>query len=305
MKLAIFGRTYILLRTVKALAKAGHSIELLGTAKASDTDGTTEADFQRCASEIGATYFRGKLTKALSGIDEPLPELAISINWPSILGAEEIGLFPQGILNAHAGDLPRYRGNACPNWAILNGEQRIGLCVHKMAPGLVDAGPLLLKRYFELDDTLDISDVYRWLERSIPEMFVDAVAAIERGDAVLHEQPSDPSLSFRCFPRRPEDGAIAWAAASDAVLRLIRASSKPFHGAFTTLEGNQTVRIWRAEACDLGIPYCAVPGQVLQAGSAGVAIACGSGAIRLKAATFQDGADAIPAIGASLRNRLK
>jgi methionyl-tRNA formyltransferase len=304
MKVAVFGRTRILVRTVKALAEAGHSIAFLGTAKPSDTDGTTEADFERCAREVGATYFRGRLKAALSGVGQQLPRLGISMNWPSILGADEIGLFEDGILNAHAGDLPRYRGNACPNWAILNGEPRIGLCVHKMTPGHVDAGPILLKRYFELDTTLDIGDVYRWLESSIPEMFVEAVGAIERGNAVLNEQPADPSLSLRCFPRRPEDGAIDWAADSGAILRLVRASSKPFHGAFTTLEG-QIVRIWRAESFVAGFPFCAVPGQVLRSESTGVVIACGFGSIRLTEATFSDGTDAIPIVGASLRNRLK
>ena len=166
----------------------------------------------------------------------PLPELAISVNWPSILGKRRSVCFASGILNAHAGDLPRYRGNACPNWAILNGETRIGLCVHKMAPGAVDAGPIVLKRFFELDDLRDIGDVYRWLEQAVPQMFIEAVNAIERGDVVLQEQPADPSLSLRCFPRRPEDGAIDWRAASDAVLRLVRASSRPFRGAFASLE---------------------------------------------------------------------
>ena len=200
--------------------------------------------------------------------------------------------------------MPRYRGNACPNWAILNGETRIGLCVHKMAPGAVDAGPIVLKRFFELDDSRDIGDVYRWLEQAVPQMFIEAVNAIERGDVVLQEQPADPSLSLRCFPRRPEDGAIDWRAASDAVLRLVRASSRPFRGAFASLEGDRVIRIWRAEAYSLGYPYNAVPGQVLQRDEAGVVIACGSGSIRIKEATFDDGTDAIPAVASSLRNRL-
>jgi len=136
-------------------------------------------------------------------------------------------------------------------------------------------------------------------------MFVEAVAAVGRGNAVLQEQTADPSLSLRCFPRRPEDGAIDWTANSDAVLRLIRASSRPFHGAFTTLEGNQLVRIWRAEPYTMGFPFCAVPGQLLRVDPAGMVVACGSGSVLLKEATFSDGTNAIPAITSSLRNRLK
>ncbi|GAB1465742.1 hypothetical protein MASR2M54_12420 [Aliarcobacter cryaerophilus] len=51
-------------------------------------------------------------------------EIAVSLNYSSIISQNVIDLFPLGVLNAHGGDLPRYRGNACQAWAIINGEEK-------------------------------------------------------------------------------------------------------------------------------------------------------------------------------------
>ena len=80
------------------------------------------------------------------------------MNWLTMIAQSTLALFPWGVLNAHAGDLPRFRGNACPNWAILNGEPLVGLCIHEMIPEL-DAGPVLLRAHFPLSDDIYISDV--------------------------------------------------------------------------------------------------------------------------------------------------
>jgi methionyl-tRNA formyltransferase len=304
MKLAIFGRTKILLAAARALADAGHTICVVGTAKASDTDGAVESDFESAARLFGAKFFRGRMQSVLDVIGESGSELGVSMNWPTILGEKEIGLFPHGVLNAHAGDLPRYRGNACPNWAILNGEERIGLCIHRMLPRDLDAGPIALRRYFALAEDSYIGDVYGWMNAVVPEMFVEVVHSIENGTASFAEQEKHPGASLRCFPRRPEDAKIDWARDHKTISRLIRASSRPFHGAFATLEHERKVVVWRGSVIDFAAPYCAVPGQVIHADSMGATIACGYGSLILTEASFEDGTDALSTIGASLRNRL-
>ena len=74
--------------------------------------------------------------------------MAISVNHLSIIDEDIINLFKYGILNAHGGDLPRYR-NACLR-PIINGEKKIGLCVHKMIGGELDNGDIISRDYFEL-----------------------------------------------------------------------------------------------------------------------------------------------------------
>jgi methionyl-tRNA formyltransferase len=67
-------------------------------------------------------------------------DIAVSINYTGVLPQGVIDLFPIGVLNAHGGDLPRYRGKACQAWAIINRESRIGLCIQKMIGGELDSG---------------------------------------------------------------------------------------------------------------------------------------------------------------------
>jgi methionyl-tRNA formyltransferase len=92
--------------------------------------------------------------------------------------------FKYGIINAHAGDLPRFRGNACPNWALLVNENKIVLTLHKMTVDL-DAGPILLQRQYPLNTNTYIKDIYEFLSENVPTMFVQEVEieGEQRGEA--------------------------------------------------------------------------------------------------------------------------
>jgi UDP-4-amino-4-deoxy-L-arabinose formyltransferase/UDP-glucuronic acid dehydrogenase (UDP-4-keto-hexauronic acid decarboxylating) len=306
MKVALLGRTHFLLNAGEALAAAGHRIVLVGTAPPSEFYSAGKREFEVLAERHGASFFAGRLHDDgnMSLISDAEADIAVSMNWPTIISARTMTKFSHGILNAHAGDLPRYRGNACPNWAIINGESRVGLCVHSMDPDSLDSGPILCRRYLPLDAETYIGDVYDWLETAIPQMFVEAVDLIASGRAKPEPQPTAISKSLRCFPRRPEDSRIQWSASADSVLRMVRASSTPFAGAFAYLEGERLVRIWRASGVTIPYAFNAIPGQVIGNEAAGVSIACGEGAILLTKASYDDGQEAIGDIGSSLRNRL-
>jgi UDP-4-amino-4-deoxy-L-arabinose formyltransferase/UDP-glucuronic acid dehydrogenase (UDP-4-keto-hexauronic acid decarboxylating) len=214
--------------------------------------------------------------------------------------------FPLGVLNAHAGDLPRFRGNACPNWAILTGEPHVGLCVHRMVPEL-DAGPVFLRDRLALDDDTYIGDVYAWLERRIPEMLAAAIDGLSDNTLAPVPQPDDPALVLRAYPRRPEDSRIEWAWPRRRVLAMVRASSRPFSGAFAYLEGERKLIIWRAAQITSPGEILAAPGQVCDRLEGDPAIACGDGLIRLIDISLEGAADVQEAkrlVTASLRNRL-
>ena len=86
------------------------------------------------------------------------------MNYVDVISKEVISSFRLGILNAHGGDLPRYRGNACQAWAIFrNGENKMGLCIHKMV-GKIDSGDILERGYdLNIDANLTTLNALNWI----------------------------------------------------------------------------------------------------------------------------------------------
>ena len=197
-----------------------------------------------------------------------------------------INIFPLGILNAHGGDLPLYRGNACQAWAILNGEERIGLCIHKMVPDELDSGDIISRDYLAINHNTKITYVWEWMVESIPKLFCRAIDQLKiDANYVLECQSKDPNDALRCYPRRPEDGRIDWNDSNINVLRLINASNNPYSGAFCYFE-NEKITIWDAELVEQKERFCATPGQVTAIGIGFIEVSCGEGKIRILRVDF-------------------
>lgn len=276
MKFAILGRTHWMMDAARLAIDRGHQLVLVGTCAAAPEYKVKEADFERLAAEAGCPYFcdaRVNDERHVRAARESGAEIAISVNWLTLFGPQMIAAFPRGILNAHAGDLPRYRGNACPNWAILNGEAHVGVCSHQVIPDL-DAGPVVLRSRFPLGPQTYIGDVYAFLDREFPRLLVEGMEGLASGKLKPEPQPADPSVSLRCFPRTPDDGLIDWRAPAEQVCRLVRASAEPFAGAFTYLDG-KALRVWRARTDRLPYPWSGVPGQVAAVSGDEVTVLCG------------------------------
>jgi methionyl-tRNA formyltransferase len=309
LRVAVLGRTEMLLAAARRVAEAGHAIPLVATCKASDTSAAGEEDFRRFAEAVGADYFCSAAINAppqLERLRAAGCDIAISMNWLTLIGPRARAAFPLGVFNAHPGDLPRYRGNACPNWAILAGEPHVGLCIHQMEDAL-DAGPVALRDRLPLDDGTDVEAVYAWLRRRVPELFLQLVQDGAAGTLRLVPQAADPALALRCYPRRPEDSRIDWSRPAPEVHRLVRASTRPTPGAFTLLEGTRRVTVWRAEVMPAPGPFLAVPGQVCFAHEGDPVVACGEGLLRLREIAVEGCAgerESKQAVLASLRNRL-
>ncbi len=238
---------------------------LVGTAPAAPEYCVGPEQFAKLAEEVGAPYFCDAAINRpeyLRMAREVGPAVAISVNWPTLIGRRMLDCFPHGVINAHAGDLPRFRGNATPNWAILTGEPRIVITLHRMVERL-DGGPILAQRSFPLSDETYVGDVYRFLGQAVPELFVEVLDALEDGSVVACDQPDAPSLSLRCFPRLPRDSQLDWSRPARDLARLVRASAEPFSGAYSFLE-SQRVIVWRARPEALGYPHLGVPGQVVE-----------------------------------------
>ena len=282
MKIAIIGRAEILYDTAVRLRDSGHQIVCILTAKESPEYKRTSEDFRALAKSLGIPFAKGsKIAGFRDFLIDAKADIGISINYTGVVPQDVIEIFPMGILNAHGGDLPRYRGNACQAWAILNGEDRIGLCIHKMIGGELDSGDIIARDYIEIDSKTKITRVWDWMLQNTPVLMDQSVSRLEEDSSyVLEVQSKNPKDALRCYSRRPEDGRIQWSNLSVDILRLINASNKPYAGAFCQYEGKK-VLIWDAELVDEDEEHCAVPGQVTKIGDDFVEVVCAGGKLRI------------------------
>ena len=307
MRIAIIGRTEILFETAQNLLKQGYTIPLIVTAKEASTYIKTAQDFQLLAEDIGAKYIQTVCISEIMDAVYSLPtiDIAVSINYPGIIPQVVIDFFPFGILNAHCGDLPRYRGNACQAWAILKGEKRVGLCIHKMVGDELDSGDIINRDYFPVNINTKITEVWNWMVSHTPKMFQIAIDRLRDDPTyVLERQSKKPEDALRCYPRKPEDGRIDWNKSAVDILRLINASNKPYAGAFCEFEERKMI-VWDARLVEDNENYIAVSGQVITIGDGYFEVATGSGKLKVLEVEYKGNVVIPNTIVNSIRMRLK
>ena len=283
----------MLLRAIELLLERGHEVTLVATCRARAGAHVLPSEFASLAETLSAEFIESQrldTPDALAAIRRSGAELAVSIDWVGLLPASVCEAFPSGILNLHAGDLPRYRGNSPIAWAILAGEDRIGVTVHLMDAEEFDSGPIVCKSYYPIDSSTYMHHVFEFVEVEGPRLLAEAVDGIAAGRVRLVPQDSVGLEVLRCYPRTAADGQIDWSASAEHIVRLVRASSEPYAGAFTYFEGHLT-RVWRARWQPWREPSCAVPGQCVSRdlNSGEVGIASGNGVVVLEEVQLEGG----------------
>jgi methionyl-tRNA formyltransferase len=188
-----------------------------------------------------------------------------------ILPQAVLDAFPRGCLNIHASLLPRWRGAAPIQRAILAGDAQTGVTIMQMDRGL-DTGAMLLEAAVDIapDDTAQT--LHDKLAALGAQLIVDALAEIDR----LKPVAQDDAAATYAAKLTKQEALVEWSKSATEIERAVRAYN-PFPVAQTTL-GGESLRLWRARAA----AGKGAPGEVLEAAPEGILVACGEGALRLE-----------------------
>ena len=187
-----------------------------------------------------------------------------------LLPAAILEIPARGCLNIHASLLPRWRGAAPIQRAILAGDDRTGVTIMQMDAGL-DTGPVLLEEALPIRD-IDTSGTLTSLLADLgARSIVRALDSLDRLQAVAQD---DARATYAPKVSKAE-AAIDWSLSADSLWRRVRAFN-PAPGAETRF-GDDVIKIWEARRVDMH----AAPGQIVAADADRLVVACGSGALEL------------------------
>lgn len=162
------------------------------------------------------------------------PDFIFSFYYRSMIGAPVLRTARKGALNMHGSLLPKYRGRAPVNWAILNGELQTGATLHYMVER-ADAGDIVDQLAVPILEDDDAREVFAKVTAAAEIVLARSLPGLIEGNAPRRPQPIEPGQYFG--RRRPEDGRIDWSHPAVRIHNLVRAVAPPFPGAFTEVNG--------------------------------------------------------------------
>ena len=209
--------------------------------------------------------------EAFSVVEQLAPELIVVAAYGKIL-PEDILNFPKyGSINVHSSLLPKYRGAAPINWAILDGEEVTGVSIMYMAKEL-DAGDVILQKTTPIGPREDALSLTTRLAELGAEALSETVAALRNGTAA--RTPQDGSKMTYASMLTKEMSPVDWTRSAHAISCQIRGLI-PWPCATTDVISDEPMKLYAAE--ETGADTSAQPGTIVAAGKAGIDIACGDG----------------------------
>ncbi|MBF7993132.1 bifunctional UDP-4-amino-4-deoxy-L-arabinose formyltransferase/UDP-glucuronic acid oxidase ArnA [Rahnella laticis] len=284
MKAIVFAYHDIGCVGLQALVDAGYDVQAVFT----HTDAPNENQFFSSVARVGADL--NLPVYAPEDVNHPLwvdriralqPDVIFSFYYRNMLSEEILSLAPRGGFNLHGSLLPRYRGRAPVNWALLNGETETGVTLHKMVKR-PDAGDIVGQQKVAItaDDTA--LKLHAKVREAAKELLTNLLPEMKAGKISL--TPQDETQASYFGRRTAADGEIHWHKSATEINNLIRAVTEPYPGAFSFL-GQRKLTIWRARP--LATQHDKQPGTVLS--SDPLTIACGEGALEVLAGQSENG----------------
>jgi methionyl-tRNA formyltransferase len=211
------------------------------------------------------------------------PDLMVTAAYGRILTKEVLQIPPYGTINVHGSLLPKYRGAAPIQWAIINGDQVAGITTMYTGVGM-DTGDMLVKREIEITGDMTSGELHDIMAAAGAGVLKETLERLQAGTLVGIPQPHEQATHAPMMEK--ETGHIDWSRDAQAVHNLVRGTD-PWPGAFTFYRGER-MRIWKTAVSTQSIKG-KIPGTICTVDREGVLVVCGTGAVIVREVQFDSG----------------
>lgn len=267
--------------SLEKIIEAGHEV-VLAVTQPDKPKGRGKAfafpPVKECAVAHGIEVFQPKRIKDDANVEclkKYKPDIIIVAAFGQILPKSILDLPRYGCVNVHASLLPKYRGAAPIQWAVINGDEVTGVTTMRMDVGL-DTGDMIAKREVRIAGDETGGSLFDKLAETGAQLCVDTMEMLEKGTASFTPQNNEESTHTRMITK--ELGNIDWTKPAVEIERLIRGLN-PWPSAYTHLN-DKTFKIWEAEVLEETGEYA--PGCIVRAGKNELLVQTGEGMLSLK-----------------------
>ena len=231
---------------------------------------------KECALEYGIPVFQ-PIKIRVDGVDDLRalkPDLCVTAAFGQILSQEILDIPKIGTVNVHSSMLPRYQGSAPINWAIIQGETTTGITTMMTDKG-VDTGDILLQKEMEILPGENAEELTQRMAPIGADLLIETIRLLEKGQCPRKKQNEEEMSYFPMFKK--EMGEIDWQMTAHEIVCRVRGLI-PWPGASFSWMGGETIKVWKAEECDLS----GAPGEILKSDAKeGLVIAAVENAVRV------------------------
>lgn len=203
------------------------------------------------------------------------PEIIVTVAYGKILPPTVLRIPARGCVNVHASLLPRYRGAAPINHAIINGEKKTGITTIYMDEGM-DTGDVILREETEIPEDMTAGELHDILSVMGLGVLRNTLSQIEKG--IDGRVPQDHEKATYAPMLDRETGKLQWERPAEKVHNLVRGTN-PYPGAYTSRKGKR-MKIWKTSLAP-GISSEGAPGTILASSPEGLLVNCGTGVVKV------------------------
>lgn len=215
--------------------------------------------------------------KFLETLQKLEPDMIIVAAFGQIIPKAILDMPKYGCINIHASLLPKYRGAAPIQQAVIDGEKESGVTIMKMGTGL-DTGDMISQAVVKLREDETGGSLFDRLAETGAELLVRTIPSIENGTAVYTKQPEESPTPYAAMITK-QMGLLDFSKSAVVLERLVRGMN-PWPSAYTFLN-NKTLKVWK---CSVESGSCGkdVPGTITDVDKKGIHVACGEGTLILE-----------------------